>query len=567
LGLKIKITTSAFLIICFLLHSFPAAVSLDYLSPPFKVSRILYFENAYSTSPISVKNGIVYTAIVPQGKVESHVVAFNAKNGSLLWDFKVESFLRSSITIKDNSLFFATEDGGIYSLNLSTGEMLWSRNLTNGETGIEDIKPAVSDGLVYFGTSYDPGYLYALNATTGALAWQFPIKVSPIGQIVAGNGMVFAVDNEGRIYALDMNGRLKWVSEETSLTLNLFKEGILYATDVWSNRLLALEAKNGKVVWVFEGSKTKILTLKDGLLYAYSRSGEQPILYTFDAKTGTQKQKTSLSVERVYRPYALANGIFWGWLSSAETRFLTAFNTTTGKLLWSYPLNRTEGGTNGEGYVAREGSFVIAEDFIVCSEWVVLEWEEEEGMFPKKTATSYLIFERVEDWWSDSRSRAVSYIEKGIFDDWARIQVLWSNAPITVMTNSTVGRVSFDEKDQKIIIEVAGIDGTKGFMNITTPRWFVPSKSDISLYLNSQPIDFNFTQKDSYNVAEIGYSHSTQEISVKLPFREGEIPKGFYISLTAPVSEAFPFQWILVGVTISLFSIVILVVIFKRSRS
>jgi hypothetical protein len=135
------------------------------------------------------------------------------------------------------------------------------------------------------------------------------------------------------------------------------------------------------------------------------------------------------------------------------------------------------------------------------------------------------------------------------------------------MTNSTVGRVSFDEKDQKIIIEVAGIDGTKGFMNITTPRWFVPSQSDISLYLNSQPIDFNFTQKDSYNVAEIGYSHSTQEISVKLPFREGEIPKGFYISLTAPVPEAFPFQWILVGVTVSLFSIVFLVVIFKRGKS
>jgi hypothetical protein len=188
-------------------------------------------------------------------------------------------------------------------------------------------------------------------------------------------------------------------------------------------------------LWEFTGGRIKILTLQDHLLYVYSRD-DQATVFAFDAKTGTQKQKTALNVQKVYTPYGMADGIFYGWLSSHETRFLTAFNITTGKPMWSYPLNKTEGGSGGgiENYVAREGSFVIAKDFIVCSEWRVLEWEKEEGVFPKKTATSYVIFEKTEDWWSDSRSRAVSYVEKRVLDGWTRIQVLWSNAPITVMT-------------------------------------------------------------------------------------------------------------------------------------
>lgn len=149
----------------------------------------------------------------------------------MLWDFKVTSFVRASLTMENDLVLFATEDEEIYALNLK-GELLWSRNLTNGsETGIEDVQPAVADGLVYFGTTYELGYLYALNATTGALAWQFPIRISPLGRIVAGNKMVYAVNNEGmQIYALDVNERLKWVSEERGLSLHLYKK--MYSTQL-----------------------------------------------------------------------------------------------------------------------------------------------------------------------------------------------------------------------------------------------------------------------------------------------------------------------------------------------
>jgi hypothetical protein len=104
-------------------------------------------------------------------------------------------------------------------------------------------------------------------------------------------------------------------------------------------------------------------------------------------------------------------------------------------------------------------------------------------------------------------------------------------------------------------------------MNITTPRLFVPSPSDISLYLNSQPIGFNFTQKDSHNVAEISYSHSAQEIFIKLPFRQGETPKKFYISPSTLVPEALPYHWILIEAAVILLSVVFLVIVFKRGRS
>ena len=549
-----------------LLMVFPFEVSADSLTPPFEVSRVFIFENVYSNSPILSKGEIIYTSVVLQGKVESYVVAFHAKNGSLLWNFKVESFVWSALAMGDDAVYFATHDGECYALSIITGEAVWSCNLTGmSDTGIEDIQPVAADGLVYFGTRFKPGYLYALNATTGELAWKFPVGVY---SMVAGDRMVYVTNQMGEVHAIDTNGSLKWQSEEF-VRLASLNNDMLYATGAWDNSLLALDAKNGTLVWSFGVQKMKVVALNEGLIYTYGRSGDQPALYALNMKTGTLEQKTQLDVKKVYRPYCLANGIFYGWLSSESTRYLTAFSVATGELLWSYPLNQTTGGTNGEGKVCEEGSFLASESFICCSAWEVLEWgDEEEGMHAEKTATIYIIFDESQDWWSDARSKELCYIEERDINGWVKIQVLWSNAPVTVMTNSTVGRVSFDQDSQEILIEVAGIDGTQGFMNITTPSSFVPMPSDIKLYLDSQPIDFNFTQKDSYNVAELTYHHSTREIAIKLPLREaGTLPQRSSVNFDSTLPSTFPYQWTIAAIVVSILGVVVLLLILvKRGR-
>jgi len=74
--------------------------------------------------------------------------------------------------------------------------------------------PVVYNGIVYFG-SFDR-HIYAVNATSGNLVWQFP-EAEEEGAIpenwfwakpVVHNGVVYAACLDGRVYVLDAgNGR------------------------------------------------------------------------------------------------------------------------------------------------------------------------------------------------------------------------------------------------------------------------------------------------------------------------------------------------------------------------
>ncbi len=59
---------------------------------------------------------------------------------------------------------------------------------------------ALANGVIYFGA----GYLYALNANTGALLWQYPVEVESSPVVV--NGVVYVGSGDGNIYAFGLTG-------------------------------------------------------------------------------------------------------------------------------------------------------------------------------------------------------------------------------------------------------------------------------------------------------------------------------------------------------------------------
>jgi PKD repeat protein len=104
-------------------------------------------------------------------------------------------------------VYIGDEKGYLFALNAATGAKLWDRLL-----GYEvRSSPAVANGLVYVG--YDGG-IYAINATNpmGGGGWTFHqfgnwVRSSP----AVANGIVYFEDTQGRFYALDATtGAQKW---------------------------------------------------------------------------------------------------------------------------------------------------------------------------------------------------------------------------------------------------------------------------------------------------------------------------------------------------------------------
>jgi hypothetical protein len=84
----------------------------------------------------------------------------------LKWTFATGYSTDSSPAVVDGVVYFGSEDHNIYALNAATGALLWEY-----PTGyaIDSSSPAVVNGVVYVG-SWDYN-VYALQADTGATLW------------------------------------------------------------------------------------------------------------------------------------------------------------------------------------------------------------------------------------------------------------------------------------------------------------------------------------------------------------------------------------------------------------
>ena len=115
---------------------------------------------------------------------------------------------------QDAFLTYASAFDAVY------GAMLWRRALTpavsNGGTlPITPTTPAVANGIVYIGigSRYDPsyGYMYAINAATGAILWTYKTAGGIYSSAAVANGVVYFGSDDKNIYALDATtGTLLW---------------------------------------------------------------------------------------------------------------------------------------------------------------------------------------------------------------------------------------------------------------------------------------------------------------------------------------------------------------------
>jgi outer membrane protein assembly factor BamB len=138
-----------------------------------------------------VAGGRVYLAAVD----EHDVVSLDADRGTVRWRFTAGGRVDSAPTVLGNAVVFGSCDGWVYCLRADDGKLAWRyrvapedrRIMVRGQ--LESVWPVngsvmVRDGVVYAAAGRhgdaDGGlFLSALDAATGALAWEKPIKGLP----------------------------------------------------------------------------------------------------------------------------------------------------------------------------------------------------------------------------------------------------------------------------------------------------------------------------------------------------------------------------------------------------
>ena len=194
-------------------------------------------------------------------ELNSDVTAIDARTGAVKWKHSVgvASPGPNGVAYGYGCVFSVTTTC-VFALDARTGAQVWSRELTAHDHGGVDIAPQVYDGTVLVSTvplnaeflGEQPGVagvVYALDARTGAIRWQWSTIQDPglwgHPDINFGGGLWYppAVDACGRVFVAVANpGPFPGTTDYPNGTSRP-------GPNLYSCCLVALDGQTGKVLW------------------------------------------------------------------------------------------------------------------------------------------------------------------------------------------------------------------------------------------------------------------------------------------------------------------------------
>ena len=241
-----------------------------------------------------------------------------------------------------NSRFQPASVAGIVVRDVPSLELAWAFSL--GSVANARSQPAVADGRVFVGT--EAGVVFALDAATGCMLWQFKADLPVRTSVVASKSAIFVGDVAANVYAADAaTGTRLWkthVDEHKAAVVTgapqLYR-GVLYVPVssyestlpldpaygccTFRGSVVALDAAKGNVIW-------KTYTIDDtAKATGKSKSGAQT-----KGPSGAPVWSTPTIDERLDRLY-VATGNNYSDPVTPRSDAVLALDRRTGKILWS----------------------------------------------------------------------------------------------------------------------------------------------------------------------------------------------------------------------------------------
>jgi outer membrane protein assembly factor BamB len=308
----------------------------DIVTPPLTLEWVRSANSSVTGSGVdcspAIFEGTVYSCLG-----DNDVYAFDAATGALRWDYAISGDDVGSPAVSGGVVYVAA-DINLYALDASTGTLQWS--YTTGYATIPSVSaPTVSRGVVYIGARD----VYALDASSGTLKWNSTtegiVGDSPAvsdGVVYVGSSLIENGQSSGKVYALDaITGGSKWSYTTGGWIYSspTVSEGIVY---VGSNddKVYALDASTGALKWSYttSGQVASSPAVSGGVVYVGSGDGE---LYALDALTGASKWSYKTGAAIASSPSVSGASIVY--VGSIDDK-LYALNAVTGALMWNYTM-------------------------------------------------------------------------------------------------------------------------------------------------------------------------------------------------------------------------------------
>ena len=334
----------------------------------------------FSTGGAIVSTPAVSDGTVYFGSGDHRLYALDERSGKPRWTFATHGRIASSPAVAQGRVYFGSFDSNFYALDAASGALLWKfatggerrfsgRHLHGAEPAAEvmpdpfDVflsSPAIADGRVYFGSG--DGYVYALDAATGAVSWKFHTgNVVHASPAIAG-GTLYVGSWDSYFYALDAaTGRERWrfkTGEDPAINNQVgiqssavVADGVVYF-GCRDSHLYALEAATGRERWAFSSGTSWVISspaVRDGRVYfATSDSG---LVQVLDARTGAAFFSLEFKRWPFFSSPTLAGDLLY--IGSHQGKLL-AIDLRAGTLAWTFATDAAQ--KNGAAWTKADGT-------------------------------------------------------------------------------------------------------------------------------------------------------------------------------------------------------------------
>ncbi|HVI07290.1 MAG TPA: PQQ-binding-like beta-propeller repeat protein [Candidatus Binatia bacterium] len=259
------------------------------------------------------------------------------------WMFAATGAITSSPAVSGGTVYFGSADDYLYAVNATTGALVWKFKTGNS---IIDSSPAVVSGTVYVGSTDD--YLYAVNATTGAQVWKFKTGAAINSSPAVINGTVYIGSTDDSVYAVNAStGAQVWKFATSNQVLSspAVAQGVVFVGS-YDDNLYAINATTGAQIWKYTtgGKIFSSPAIIDDNVYVGSDDGN---LYAINARTGL---------------------LFWKYAGTTGTQFESSPSAYDNLIIvgtdagYVYSVNAVKGTNNWtlQGTAAEASSTAIA---------------------------------------------------------------------------------------------------------------------------------------------------------------------------------------------------------------
>lgn len=324
--------------------------------------------NIFFTSPLVYKEKVYAASMDDNGKGHASVICLEAATGKICWQYFLRNSVRSSIAAEEGCIFAQDVNGWLYAIDAETGKLAWEKDLKMNKQVPLDDGLATSNGVVYAGTGHS---LCAFKAKSGELIWQnkgWNTSHGTSATLTVHDGVVNTHAFWEGTHANDaLTGRKLWSKKYHYGSSAAMHNGLLYYIN--NGTLTVREAKTGRtIIEKNYGTPLKNLStplITDGeIIFGTSLDGVMAV----DASTLEKKWEFRTGRAMIYTvpmlhdpsspvepsPVMSGNIVYIG----ASDGYLYAIDRKTGLMLWKHAM-----GAPVLGPVAISGNALFAVDF------------------------------------------------------------------------------------------------------------------------------------------------------------------------------------------------------------